>query len=112
MQGRNCPNCGAPIPIGKYICEYCGTTFKEEYSALVVKYDRPDVRTIQTSVVIPDYARNIDSKRLVDYTLTEMKNQIAEALTGLIEIQASDDPVNMQTVYRGRVRVLDPTFRF
>lgn len=27
MEGRNCPNCGAPISPEKNKCEYCGTSY-------------------------------------------------------------------------------------
>ena len=27
MQGRNCPNCGAPLEVEKNKCAYCGTSY-------------------------------------------------------------------------------------
>ena len=27
MKNRNCPNCGAPLELGRYNCSYCGTLY-------------------------------------------------------------------------------------
>ena len=113
MEKRNCPNCGAPIPEGRYKCEYCGTTFKREYSdVLIVERTDFPIRTLQTRVAISRWKTELGADRAAEYTLREMRNQLAEALTGLIEIQQRNDPFSDEIIFDGRVRVVEPTYRF
>lgn len=114
MEKRNCPNCGAPIAEGRYKCEYCGTTFKREYSdVLIVERTDVPIRTLQTRVVIPRWKTELGADMaFAEYTLREMRNQLAEALTGLIEIRQCSDPVGDEIIFDGRVRIVEPAYRF
>lgn len=114
MKTRNCPNCGAPIAEGSYKCDYCGTTFKREYSdVLIVERTDVPIRTLRTRVVIPRWKTELGAdKAFSEYTLREMRNQLSEALTGLIEIQQRNDPFRDELIFDGRVRIVEPTYRF
>lgn len=112
---RNCPNCGAPVRNGRDTCEYCGTVFKVDATTGLLTYEvvRPGVVTLMSRVAVPRYAMDGYSPEYTSrYVLSELRNQIAEALTGLIEIEVTDDIMTCSKVFNGRIRVVEPTFRF
>lgn len=115
LEPRTCPNCGASVPFGQYKCGYCGTTFKggDAYAPLIVERIDPRTHVITTRVAIPKYAQeymNPEQKR--DYILSDMRAQIADALLGLIEVREEFNPIELEDVYEGRVRVIEPSFRY
>lgn len=117
MAEQNCTNCGAPINPRRCCCEYCGTTYSVGYAdnvpVIFIETERPDIRVLQTEVAVPAYAmERMSAKDTSQYTLAEMKRQLADALTGLIEIKQNYDMERDALIFRGRVRVLEPTFRF
>lgn len=115
LSARNCPNCGAPIQVGKYHCEWCGTSFKRDDAAqtFVIEKNTRGVRCLETRVAIPRYAYiGTDAEAVSEYTIDQMKHQIADALTGLIRIETCDDYMRDERIFRGTVRVLEPDFRF
>lgn len=115
LEPRTCPNCGASIPLGKSKCEYCGTIFKggDIYAPLIVEKTNPYMHVIKARVAIPRYAmERMSSEEQKDYILSEMKSQVADALLGLIEIRREFDPIDMNDLYEGRIRVIEPSFRY
>ena len=117
MAEQNCTNCGAPINPRRRCCEYCGTTYSVGYAdnvpVIFIETERPGIRVLQTEVAVPWYAgKRMSPGEISQYTLAEMKQQIADALTGLIEIKQNYDMEHDACIFRGRVRVLEPTFRF
>ena len=114
VESRNCPNCGAPIPEGEYRCEYCGTTFRrDDVQPWKIYVEQSGARVLKTRVAIPDYyLAKMKKEDITKLTLQKMKNDVADALMGLIEIRQTEIQELDQTILEGRIRVLEPTFRF
>ena len=107
---KNCPNCGAPIT-GR-ICSYCGTKFEIENNIVQV-ISGPQACTIEAKVAVPfDSRRYMSEEDITKFTLNELKNQLAEGLTGCFKLETMDNPLDMCTIVRGRIRVMPPDFRF
>lgn len=112
---RTCPNCGAPVRNDRDTCEYCGTVFRVDVATGLPTYEviRPGVVTLKSRVAVPRYAlEGYSPEHASQYILSELRDQIAEALTGLIEIEVTDDLMTCSKVFDGRIRVVEPTFRF
>lgn len=115
LEPRTCPNCGASVPFGQHQCSYCGTMFKggDIYGPLVIEKANQCMHVIKTNVAIPRYAmERMSSEGQKDYILNEMRKQMADALLGLIEIRETFDPEHMDVLYEGRIRVIEPSFRY
>lgn len=107
---QNCPNCGAPI--SGNICSYCGTRFKVE-NYVVIPISDPQACTIEAKVAVPfDARRYMSEEDITKFTLNELKNQLAEGLTGFFKLETMDNPCDLCTIVRGRIRVMPPDFRF
>lgn len=110
MKDHNCPNCGAPITGN--ICPYCGTRFKKDGLDYVI-VSAPQAKVLEACVAVPFQSKMyMSEKAIAEYTLQELRNKIAEGLEGLLTIQTCDDPVQMRTVVRGRIRVFPPDVYF
>jgi hypothetical protein len=51
-----------------------------------------------------------DPERARDYTLNQLREQIADGLLGFMKITTSHDLCEQAEIIRGEVRVVDPTF--
>lgn len=117
MEQCKCPNCGAAINTARRICEYCGTTFKDdiggpinkpEYQIVVV---RPGVKVLGANLMVNEF----DVRQgMVPPGL--VRSQLASKLTGELmkhlDIQSDFDVERMRRVFSVKLRVLDPDFKF
>lgn len=112
-QLSNCPNCGAPID-GSGHCAYCGGSYKVERDyylgeTRVVTINAPRAQLLETRVCYPyDWIACLDPKEVTNLTLEQMRQNLAEALTGLLEIKVEDNLMRGEKVFRGRIRVIPP----
>ena len=108
---NNCINCGAPLPKNGDCCEYCGTRFGKTDSGY--GYFGKHAKSITAEVKIPDAARMFRSESdIIEAVAHEAREELIKKLPDYIEIKRMDDPMNCQTVYRARLRVLPIDYRF
>lgn len=61
----NCPNCGAPIDIGKSKCPYCDTPYHEKQEGVTINYDCAHINLdvinvlISSGAISPNEARKL-----------------------------------------------------
>lgn len=119
LDNLNCSNCGAPLDVmswnsGK--CPYCGTTHRIETPygiPRIVEVHSGPVQTFEARVQVSEMmAKYMDERDLADYTIEELKHQLADGLVSMMEVQQSFDPRGECVTYRGRVRVVPPGYRF
>lgn len=111
-----CKCCGGRINVTKMLCEYCGTQYENERMKNVeFIVSRPGVRTIRTEVRVDQEMMLYSPDQTRDYILKDMREQLAEALLGLMEVRVSrqvDHRFMLTTdIIRGEIRVVDPTCR-
>lgn len=126
MKQCKCPNCGAAINIARRICEYCGTTFKEELDGPLFNQEiryvvaRPGVKTygakyMISEAVLRDLRISGDARQFGDFMThvhNELARKLADAIMKEIEISETTDIETMSRIYSARLRILDPSFRF
>ncbi len=119
LKKLQCTNCGAAlreISPGRYRCEYCGALYEETFGhhfIQVLEVDRSPAVKLEACVAIGwDIRGHMEEKAITEYTLHEMRNQLAEALTGYLKIQTHEDPRTMATIIHGSVRVLPPNVKY
>lgn len=109
-----CKQCGGPINMLKMRCEYCGTSYENEsLNRIVIQQVRPGVHTIACQVEIDRDRCIYNSEAARDYTLRELRNQIAEGLLGYMKLTTSENlshNFGHTEIIRGEVRVVDPMF--
>ena len=119
MKQCKCPNCGAAINIARRICEYCGTTFKEELEGPLFNQEiryvvaRPGVKTLRMGYEISEMdVRHFGEDFLEPHIRREIANEMANKIMDEIQLECNFDVRRMNRSYRATVRVLDPSFRF
>lgn len=97
------------------ICEYCGSIYQisNDPTILPVLIHEPRAITLEADIKVPfrtrDYMTDDD---IADCVIEELRNKIASRITECMLTQQSQDIVNMTTTYRGRVRLIPPSFKF
>lgn len=118
LKPLTCPNCGGRIDAARMRCEYCGTQFKrEEGPVLRIETVRPGVRTLEAAARIPEYyiqhlLRDSDNDEIVNMVGDQMTHDLAKALVPMLDLKVGHDLERMEAVVRGRIRVLEPGYRF
>ena len=117
MREIKCKSCGGPlkdIGFGKYICEYCGSLYEDYFGNIrFIEVAQKPSQRIMAQISIPFQARDyVDSNKISDYTLSELRQQLAEGLSSYMKISVNEDPCRMATIVRGEVRVIPPDHRF
>lgn len=116
LKPLTCPNCGGKINAARMRCEYCGTQFKRDEGPVVrIEAVRPGVKTLRANVAIHDYYLRsgwMDDDVLRKLVGDEMSHQLARALVPMLDLKVGHDLERMEAVVRGRIRVLEPGYRF
>lgn len=119
LEALRCRFCGGFINPRTYTCEYCGTVYMKPKSSfelppreLVVVREAPLI-TYSSSLAVDrfnivgipeDELRGIVSNNLVE----NFEKAIAENMN----IEAEHDIIRGQIIYRARLRVVKPNYRF
>lgn len=114
LKPLTCPNCGGRINAARMRCEYCGTQFKrEEGPVLRIETARPGVRTLEANVRIPEYyIRDFNGEEVGNIVRDQISRKLAEALVPMLDVKTGHDLERMEAVMYGRIRVLEPGYRF
>lgn len=109
-----CPNCGGKINRQRMKCEYCGTEFKrDEGPQMIIETVHRGVQTAGVSVIVPEYhLHRFDEEEIRHIVGDELTCKLAEALVPLLDLEVSRDALSQDLVVRGRIRVLEPGYRF
>lgn len=105
-----CSNCGAPIDRSTMTCPYCKTQYSFPNPELKLEVIRPGAHKIYCQAIVPNRIVAEVPDRARDYTLAEMRNQLAEGLLGYMKISTSKDFREDCQIIKGEVMVLDPYF--
>lgn len=112
MEALNCKNCGGQIDPRTHKCRYCGTYYKDNLTMpmpKIVTLDRSGAKEIVGRIVIPMEALQYrDVGALQKMAKSEIVMQLAEAMEPYAEWEVQDDIATLETVVRGRVRILPP----
>lgn len=114
LKPLTCPNCGGRINAARMRCEYCGTQFKrEEESVFRIEVARPGVKTLQVNARMPErYIMDIGDDAIRSIVRDQMSHQLAEALVPMLDLKVGHDLERMEGIVCGRIRVLEPGYRF
>lgn len=114
MKELKCKNCGAPLRKDG-VCEYCGSIYQisNDPTILPVLIHEPRAITLEADITVPFRARDyMSDEDIAECVIEELKNKIAKRIPEVMNIKLSQDIVNMTTTYRGRVRLIPPSFKF
>lgn len=115
MEKLQCTNCGGTINSETYTCEYCGTRYKKPDIPMMprIMVESPKCSTICAEAAVDPYMVNAigeeDASKIV---LENIADEIAHHLAPFLSVEVSHDLRRNVKIVRGRVRVLDPSFRF
>lgn len=115
LKKLTCTNCGAPLDSAGR-CPYCGTRYQIDTfhgpPRLIEVHSGP-VQTFEARVQISEImAKHMDERDLADYTIAELKHQLADGLVSMMEVRQTVDPREAVVTYRGRVRFVPPGYLF
>lgn len=117
MEQCKCPNCGAAINTARMVCEYCGTTFKDERNGPAYKPEykivvqRPGVKVLGANLMVNelDVRQGMVPEGIIR---AELASKLTDELMKHLDIQSNLDLERMQRTFAVRLRVLDPDFKF
>lgn len=118
MKALECKNCGGRINPTTLVCEYCGTQYQRDFAdvpvqRLVVESYRPEVKALMAQVEVSEFAlRDIPPERIAEFTIKDIARSLADALVPYIELETLRRPDLATQIIKGRVRVIEPHFRF
>lgn len=116
MKELRCPNCNGYINPKTYVCEYCGTRFEKTFDSVpTIKYvvESLKVRTLACAMQINnDDIRHFGGEKISEYCVREMSLSLAKQLEPFITLEVEDDPYGFRKMVRGKVRLVDPSYRF
>lgn len=118
MKALICKNCGGSINPKTLQCEYCGTQYREELREdsilhIVFQSSPADIKALETRVSVSgDMMRNVPPERIAEFTMKEITHNLSKALAPFVEVVTEYDPRMMVQIVRGRIRVVEPDFRF
>ena len=115
MKKLQCQNCGGTINPHTYVCEYCGTRYKKpDYPMMrTVIREHPKVHTICAQTQVDQYMVNaIGEEETAKIVLGDIADEIAHQLAPFISVEAISDPILNVKIVRGKVRIVDSSFRF
>ena len=106
-----CKQCGGTINVTTMKCSYCGTAYYDPaLRNITFTVDRPGVTRLRASVEIPKERMTHNPEAARDYTLRELRNQLADGLLAFMKIETANDFMNDTEIIRGEVKVLEPSF--
>ena len=118
MEQLACKSCGAPLEKDGH-CSYCGSRYEiknDEIEPFIIQVERPGVHKIVVTTRIPcDYSTLASNEELGEMAEKEIAYKIAEQLGSCIKYTTNydtGDPFRDCIMVRGKVRVVDPDFRF
>ena len=115
MEKLQCVNCGGTINPHTYVCEYCGTRYKkpDHMRQNLVVVEDPKVRTLGVETLVDRHMVEVlGEEDASKYTIETMTQELASSLAPFLSIETQYDPLKSAHVVRGKVRVVDPSFRF
>ena len=116
MDKLQCTNCNAPIDPKTYICPYCGTKYmrpKSEIQPMFIEVERSGVHALQSRIVLDRGMIDMIGKENASKICVEkLTNEIAKSLTPFMEVYTDYDPARMAVMMTGRIRVVEPSYRF
>ena len=116
MKELRCPNCNGYINPKTYVCEYCGARFEKfSDSITTIKYvaEHPKVRTLARVMSVDgNDVMRFGADKVSEWCVKEMSRSLAEQLEPFITLEVEDDPYSFGKMVRGKVRLVDPSYRF
>ena len=110
LQPLTCHCCGGKIDRRIMRCEYCGTEYAPPNDRIKVIVEQPGTHIIRCETRIDCALMQRSPEAARDYTLQDMRQQIADGLLAYMRLTTFDDIKEMCQIVRGEVRVLDPYF--
>lgn len=118
MKAFKCEYCGGNINHNTLKCEYCGTQYKRDFAdgpvhRLVVEHHREEVKVLGASIGVSEFTlREVPPEKVAEYTIKEIARSLADALVPYIELETMRHPEMATQIIKGKVRVVEPHFRF
>ncbi len=110
MKVYYCPNCGAPVSEYASKCSYCGSPMANSNRVPEIKNYSRRTETIRAKVAVPKWALNNDAEAITQFALNEIRNQMSDALLGLMTIQTKDDSSENTKEINASIDVVIPRY--
>ncbi|MBQ0079715.1 MAG: hypothetical protein KBS66_07500 [Eubacterium sp.] len=118
MKRLKCECCGGnlrenPLAHYSYVCEYCGTMYKEEHEYVhrVETFQSP-VRIYQAEAMIDRQIYESCPQDVSGYAIKRLAHELAETIAENMELDTGYDPRRNCHRVRARVRIVPPGHLF
>lgn len=114
LQNLTCNCCGGSINRSTYVCEYCGTAYEDRSGIpYIIETRQKPCQVLTVRSEIPEeLMRSMARDSVVDFTMSNIRSQLAKALEDYLRIETSYDPRTMRQIITAQVRVIEPDYRF
>lgn len=118
LEALRCRFCTGFINPRTYTCEYCGTVYMKPRNSfdmptreLIVVREAP-VETISAQIALPYEAERYMGDREEEYVRSQLSEQFVDYIKPRMGVEKNDDFIHMNKIYRGRLRVVKPGFKW
>lgn len=120
MKIYKCECCGGVLrrinTFNEYICEYCGSRYEESKPDIppirIETYQNPVISLKAKYCVDDDLIKNIGESDVASIAINALKRNLADALVEHMTIETMPDPINMQQIITGKIRIVKNGFVF
>lgn len=108
-----CENCGGAIDRRTMICPYCDTQYEQSPDGLLKPIhfvpDIPGVHHFSFAVKVDLMRFCNDPEGARRYAMDKISNHLAKMLLERMELEVTDSYIDFTKIFRGRIRVFDPS---
>lgn len=109
MEPLICKQCGGQIDPITYVCKSCDTSYKKPQTTTSIVNEDPECATFYADVDISSsFLSRVCTDDVVDITIKEIQNRIAEAIMPFVEIKTGYNTRDDIMIVRGTLRIKKP----
>ena len=113
LKALTCKKCGAALNPKTLRCEYCGTYHERDLEhPYLIRVERPGVQVLGAEVAIDHYHMMQNPEMASEAAIRGIVDKLSKCLVPYIELENEYDIRTMRDIVRGRLRVVEPEFRF
>ena len=110
-----CLNCGAPLDPKTLKCNYCGTYHERTHEGIVhiIKSIPVGTTVLRAHVALTrDFTMSVSDEHIGRYVRSVMANKISQDITNYMDVGCEYDPFEDMMHFAGKLRIIEPDFRF
>ena len=119
MKELKCKNCGATLTYkkGLYVCSYCGSIYQDEsYNPsefMIIERQSANCITLEAKAFVQmDSYKYWPKEAISEHIVNDLATSLADTIKEYLLVDKNMDLQNCAEIYRGRIRIIPPNFKY